>query len=59
MFATQAGWPLTRNQELSVLHVDSAFDFTKTIDWRVVRGDTLILDFVYFLHPVRDCAVSQ
>ncbi len=49
----QDSWKMTRNQDLNVLHVNSASEFTNTVDARVVKGDTLIFDFVYFLHPVR------
>lgn len=44
-------WKMTRNQELNVLHVKSAKDFVANTDVRVVKGDTLVFDFVYFLHP--------
>ena len=48
----QTYWQMTRNQELNVLHVDDAASFVKSVDQRTVTGDTLIFDFVYFLHPV-------
>ena len=43
---------MTRNQELNVLHVKNSTDFAKGIEARIVSGDTLIFDFIYFLHPV-------
>ena len=43
---------MTRNQKLHVLHVDSATSFAKSQILQYVRGDTLLFDFVYFLHPV-------
>ena len=49
---------MTRNQDLNVLHVNSAAEFVNTVDARVVKGDTLIFDFVYFLHPVRQSGTS-
>ena len=46
-------WKMTRNQDLNVLHVDSAAKWADSLKaLRVVRGDTLVFDFVYFLHPV-------
>jgi len=43
---------MTRNQDLNVLHVDNATAFANNLQWRVVTKDTLLFDFVYFLHPV-------
>ena len=43
---------MTRNQDLNVLHVDNAPAFVDNLEWRVVTNDTLLFDFVYFLHPV-------
>ena len=48
---------MTRNQDLNVLHVDNATAFVDNLKWRVVSLDTLLFDFVYFLHPVR-CHVN-
>ena len=50
--AAVAPWKMTRNQDLNVLHVDDASQWAAPLDARVVTGDTLIFDFVYFLHPV-------
>ena len=44
---------MTRNQKLHVLHVDSAQAFAEGQAVQYVSGDTLLFDFVYFLHPVR------
>ena len=46
---------MTRNQDLNVLHVNNASAFADSVTARVVPGDSLIFDFIYFLHPVR-CA---
>jgi len=43
---------MTRNQDLNVVHVDDANQWAAPLDAKVVSGDTLIFDFVYFLHPV-------
>ena len=45
-------WKMTRNQDLNVLHVDNASQWAAPLDAKVVTGDTLVFDFVYFLHPV-------
>ncbi|EIE21972.1 hypothetical protein COCSUDRAFT_66769 [Coccomyxa subellipsoidea C-169] len=46
------GWKMTRNQDLNILHVDNATAFVDNLQWRMVTNDTLLFDFVYFLHPV-------
>lgn len=48
----QKGWDMTHNQKLHVLHVDSAEAFAEGQVVQHVTGDTLLFDFVYFLHPV-------
>ena len=50
--ALQTGWRMTRNQDLKVLHVSNASAFAASLPTRMVAGDTLIFDFIYFLHPV-------
>jgi len=50
--AAVAPWKMTRNQDLNVVHVDDANQWAAPLDAKVVSGDTLIFDFVYFLHPV-------
>ena len=44
---------MSRNLDLNVLHVDDAAAWADTVAWRPVSGDTLVFDYVYFLHPVR------
>ena len=44
---------MTRNQDLNVLHVADAGTFAASVSGRVVPGDSLIFDFIYFLHPAR------
>ena len=51
--AAVSGWKMSRNQDLNVLHVHDAARFVDTLDFRLVPRDTLIFDFVFFLHPVR------
>jgi hypothetical protein len=41
----------SRNVEVSALRVRSAAEFARSVRWRAVRGDTLVLDYVYFVHP--------
>lgn len=41
----------SRNQEVNTLHVSDAQKFVDGIEWRVVPGDTLLFDFVFFMHP--------
>lgn len=48
----KVGWKLTRNQDLHVVHVDNADAFVSSISHRVLPGDTLVADYIYFLHPV-------
>ena len=54
----QKGWDFTRNQKLHVLHVDSAEAFARGQVLRHIKGDTLLFDFVYFLHPVSLCSCA-
>ena len=49
----QAGWKMSRNLELNVLHVDDAAAWADNVAWRPISGDSLVFDYVYFLHPVR------
>ncbi len=53
LICDQTGWKMTRNQDLNILHVDNATAFVDNLQWRMVTNDTLLFDFVYFLHPVR------
>ena len=57
--AAFAPWMMTRIQDLNVLHVDDATQWAAPLDARVVSGDTLIFDFVYFLHPVNISLSAQ
>jgi hypothetical protein len=41
----------SRNVEVSALRVRSAAEFARSVRWRAVPGDTLVLDYVYFVHP--------
>ena len=54
----QSSWKLTRNQDLNALHVANASTFVADLDVRVITGDTLVFDFVYFLHPVSHACSS-
>jgi hypothetical protein len=49
---TQEPWKLTRNQELNIMHVSKASAFLASTNHHLVRGDTLVFDFVFFMHPV-------
>lgn len=42
---------LSRNQETRVLHVANATRWLDAVSWRVVPGDTVFFDFVFFTHP--------
>ncbi|KAL4450135.1 hypothetical protein ABPG77_010804 [Micractinium sp. CCAP 211/92] len=44
-------WKLTRNMELNIMHVANASDFLASTQHALVAGDTLVFDFVFFLHP--------
>lgn len=44
---------MTRNQELNIMHVRNASQFLGATRHAVIPGDTLVFDFVFFLHPVR------
>ncbi|KAL4853094.1 hypothetical protein ACK3TF_005878 [Chlorella vulgaris] len=44
-------WKLTRNQELNIMHVSNASAFLASTNHHLVRGDTLVFDFVFFMHP--------
>lgn len=44
-------WKFSRNQEIVTLHVQNATDFMKPISYRVVPGDTILFDFIFFIHP--------
>jgi hypothetical protein len=48
---TVPSWRFSRNQELTTLHVHNATAFANSVNWRLVRGDTLLFDYIYFIHP--------
>jgi protein O-GlcNAc transferase len=48
---TVPSWRFSRNQELTTLHVHNASAFADSVSWRLVRGDTLLFDYIYFIHP--------
>ena len=48
---TVASWRFSRNQEITTLHVSDAAAFADTVDWQLVSGDTMLFDFIYFVHP--------
>lgn len=41
------------------MHVKDARKFVASTPHRVVPGDTLVFDFVFFLHPVRVLLAGQ
>jgi protein O-GlcNAc transferase len=48
---TVNSWRFSRNQEITTLHVSDAAAFAETVDWQLVAGDTMLFDFIYFVHP--------
>lgn len=44
-------WRFSRNQEIVTFHVDDAWDFVDSIQWSIIPGDTILFDFIYFIHP--------
>ncbi|GAX80047.1 hypothetical protein CEUSTIGMA_g7486.t1 [Chlamydomonas eustigma] len=46
-----SNWRFSRNQEISTIHVEDAWDFVDSVKWSVIPGDTIIFDFIYFVHP--------
>lgn len=44
-------WKFSRNQEIVTLHVHNASDFLKPVSYRVIPGDTILFDFIFFIHP--------
>jgi hypothetical protein len=49
----QTGWKMSRNLDLNVLHVRDAAAWAANTAWRPVAGDSLVFDYIYFMHPVR------
>jgi protein O-GlcNAc transferase len=46
-----SSWKFSKNQEITALHVLDAKKWVNTTKWRAVRGDTLLFDFIFFVHP--------
>lgn len=49
---------MTRNVDLHPLHVNNSTHFISNLNYKIVKGDTLLLDYIFFTHPVSFC-VSQ
>lgn len=47
----QSGWKMSKNHLIQSLHVRNASDFVTSINARVLPGDSILMDFPYFLHP--------
>jgi len=45
-----AAWKFSKNQEINTLHVKDARRWAEHTQWRVVKGDTLLFDFIFFTH---------
>lgn len=43
---------MSHNLELDVMHVRNSSAFARNVNARVVKGSTLLIDYVFFLHPV-------
>lgn len=41
----------TPPQEIRALHFSDARAFAGAVKWRVVTGDTLLFDYIFFTHP--------
>lgn len=48
---TVPSWKFSRNHEITTLHVKDARKWLNNTRWRVVPGDTLLFDFIFFVHP--------
>uniref|UniRef100_A0A7S3QL56 Glycosyltransferase 61 catalytic domain-containing protein n=1 Tax=Dunaliella tertiolecta TaxID=3047 RepID=A0A7S3QL56_DUNTE len=46
-----SGWRFSRNQQVLTLHVNDVRTFTDSVKYRVVPGDTILFDFIFFTHP--------
>ncbi len=44
-------WRFSRNQEVVPFHVIDAKEFVDAVKWRLVPGDTILFDFIFFIHP--------
>ncbi|RMZ56114.1 hypothetical protein APUTEX25_004538, partial [Auxenochlorella protothecoides] len=45
-------WKMSKNHHLQTLHVLDALAFVQSVQARVLPGNTLFMDFPYFLHPM-------
>lgn len=52
LYGMQDWWSMTKNVDLNVMHVGNTTAFPEALDFSVVSGSTLLLDFPYFHHPV-------
>ncbi|KAF8072370.1 ALDH10A8 [Scenedesmus sp. PABB004] len=46
-----APWRFSKNQEVAPLHVADAGAWAASVRWRAVPGDTLLFDYIFFVHP--------
>ncbi|KAG2434032.1 hypothetical protein HXX76_007760 [Chlamydomonas incerta] len=44
-------WRFSRNQEVVPFHVLDAREFLDAVKYAVVPGDTILFDFIFFIHP--------
>jgi protein O-GlcNAc transferase len=44
-------WKWSKNHEITTLHVHDAKQWLQHTSWKVVPGDTLLFDFIFFVHP--------
>eukprot|EP01025_Chloroclados_australasicus_P033323 TRINITY_DN3394_c0_g2_i1.p1 TRINITY_DN3394_c0_g2~~TRINITY_DN3394_c0_g2_i1.p1 ORF type:complete len:602 (-),score=77.39 TRINITY_DN3394_c0_g2_i1:347-2152(-) len=44
-------WKMSRNQEIAPIHVHDAVQWPATINFRIVPGDTLWIDYIFYSHP--------
>jgi protein O-GlcNAc transferase len=44
-------WRWSKNHEVTTLHVADARAWLRHTSWRVVPGDTLLVDYIFFVHP--------
>lgn len=42
---------ISRNQQLNTLHVKNVTEWLQNTNHKVVRGDTLFFDYIFFIHP--------
>lgn len=47
---TVPSWKWSKNHEVTTLHVQDARSWLRSTRWRVVPGDTLLFDFIFFTH---------